>query len=72
MKDKIEVSVIEIVIGKTVLRLSPEELKELQDILNDTFPQEKTVHVPSYPVVIERPNLFGIKTLETMGNYLGN
>lgn len=42
-------------IGDKEISLSLDEAKELQDILNRTFGTEKTVFVPSAPVIIERP-----------------
>ncbi len=62
MKDKIEVSMVRINIGKKALLLSPKELIELRDILNETFPEkEKDSWKISYlslmpqPIYIERP-----------------
>lgn len=52
-----EVSIKKVVvkIGDKEISLSLDEAKELQDILNRTFGTEKTVFVPSAPVIIERP-----------------
>jgi hypothetical protein len=52
-----EVSIKKVVvkIGDKEIGLSLDEAKELQDILNRTFGTEKTVFVPSAPVIIERP-----------------
>ncbi len=52
---KIEVKTIEIVVGKKVISLSPEELRELRDVLDATFPREVVKYVPSAPIYIERP-----------------
>lgn len=55
MKNKVEISKINIQIGKKEIELSLEEAHELQQILNETFGKEKTVFYPSYPVIVERP-----------------
>lgn len=52
---KIEVKTIEVVVGKQVISLSPEELRELRDVLDATFPREVVRYVPSVPIYIERP-----------------
>ncbi len=52
---KIEVKTIEVVVGKQVISLSPEELRELRDVLDATFPREVVRYVPSAPIYIERP-----------------
>src|SRR5262245_45274545 len=54
MKDTIQVTKIEIRIGAKTLSLSIEEMKELKEILNDTFPNPVQI-LPPAPVVIERP-----------------
>ena len=63
-KNKIEISQIEIKIGKSVLKLSIAQMQELKDVLNETFPEKETVYIPnpiyvdhSYhrPIYIERP-----------------
>lgn len=46
----IKVKAVEITIGGKTLRLSMEEAKELKDVLNTTFPEEKTVYVDRYPI----------------------
>ena len=51
MAEHIKVERIEIKIGKKVLSLTPVEMKELRDVLNQTFP----AYIASSPVVIERP-----------------
>lgn len=53
MSEKIAVSQIEIKIGKDVLKLSLAQMQELKKILNETFPDEKTVYVN--PVYFDRP-----------------
>ena len=55
MSNKIAVSKIIIKIGSQTLSLTPQELKELKDVLEATFPTEKTVFVPSAPVIIREP-----------------
>lgn len=52
-----EVSIKKLVIkiGDKEVNLSLDEAKELQDILNRTFGGEKTIFVPTAPVIIERP-----------------
>ncbi len=57
-KDKIEISQIEIKIGKSVLKLSIAQMQELKDVLNETFPEKETVYIPNpirRPIYIERP-----------------
>jgi hypothetical protein len=54
-KDRIAVSRIEIEIGRKVISLTPEEMRELRDILDATFPKEKIKYIPSAPIVIEKP-----------------
>lgn len=44
MSKKIAISKIEIRIGKNVLKLSLQEMKELKEILDETFPEGKTVY----------------------------
>lgn len=53
MSDKIAVSKIEIKIGEDVLKLSLAQMRELKDVLNKTFPDEKTIYVN--PVYFDRP-----------------
>lgn len=53
MNDKtIAVSAIEIKIGDTKVRITPEQLKQLRDTLNDLFPKEVKFY-PSAPVIIQ-------------------
>ena len=52
--DKIAVKKIEIEVGGKILGLTPEEMKELRDILDATFPKE-TVYVPGSPIIIKEP-----------------
>ncbi len=53
-ENKISVEKISIKIGRKTLDLTPEEMKELRDILDQTFPKEKTVYLPSQPIIIQR------------------
>ena len=55
MKTKVEVKKIEINIGKQKIELTLDEARELRDLLNDTFGEQKTIYVPGAPVIIERP-----------------
>ena len=57
MSKKVEVSKINIKIGDKEIPLTLGEAKELQELLNKTFGEEKTVYVPgrSYPVTIPYP-----------------
>lgn len=52
---KVSIKNVIVKIGDKEISLSLYEAKELQDILNRTFGTEKTVFVPSAPVIIERP-----------------
>ena len=54
MARNVKIKKIEIIVGKQTISLSPEELKELKDVLDAAFPKE-TVYWPSYPVVIPEP-----------------
>jgi len=40
--------------GGKEFNLSLEEAKALRDILNSTFPEEKTTYIPYAPIIIER------------------
>jgi hypothetical protein len=51
---KIKVDAIKITIGRKTLELTPDELKELRDILDATFPKATVQPWPA-PVIIERP-----------------
>lgn len=53
-KDVIKVEKIRIQIGKMFLELKPDELRELRDVLNATFPAPTTINT-GYPIYIERP-----------------
>ena len=55
MSEQIKVERIEIKIGKKVLNLTPEEMKELRDVLDKTLPKGKTVYIPGQPIIIEKP-----------------
>ncbi len=48
----VKISKLNIKIGKKEISLTLEEAKELQEILNDTFGEQKTMCIPSYPVII--------------------
>lgn len=50
----VKISKLNVEIGKKEISLTLEEAKELQRILNDTFGEQKTVVIPSSPVIIER------------------
>jgi hypothetical protein len=51
----VKISKLNVEIGKKEISLTLEEAKELQKILNDTFGEQKTVVIPSSPVIIKRP-----------------
>lgn len=55
MSEQIKVERIEIKIGKKVLSLTPEEMKELRDVLDQTFPKEKVTYIPGQPIIIDYP-----------------
>ena len=55
MSDKIAVSRIEIKIGKDVLKLSIAQMQELKEVLNKTFPDDKTVYIDRQPYYIPPP-----------------
>ena len=49
---EVSISKINIKIGKKEVELTPDEAKELQEILNETFGKKERVYIPSpYPVV---------------------
>lgn len=52
--DKIAVTEIKIMIRGKALSLTPEEMNELKDILNTTFPDPSPA-IYQAPVIIERP-----------------
>ena len=54
MAETIAIDKIRVIIGRKTLELTPPELKELRDILNELFPETVRI-VPSTPIVIERP-----------------
>jgi hypothetical protein len=54
--NQIAVSHIEIKIRDNTLRLSPEEFRELRDILNATFPAEVKWYPAPAPVFIPAPS----------------
>ncbi len=57
MSDTIKVETIKIQIGRKTLELTPEELRELRDVLDATFPKPKKESVmPYYPVIIHEPS----------------
>lgn len=54
MKNKVEISKINIKIGDKEIPLTLEEAQELRQILDETFGQKMVVY-PSPPIYIERP-----------------
>ena len=52
---EVSISKINIKIGKKEVELTPDEAKELQEILNETFGKKETVYIPGSPIYIERP-----------------
>ena len=51
MTDKIEISKVEIKMGKHTFNLTLDQARSLKKILNDTFPEKETQFVPTpYPV----------------------
>ena len=54
MKNKVSISKIRFVIGDKELELTPDEAIELKKLLNETLGNDKTVVIPSAPIVIER------------------
>lgn len=48
MSKKVKIGNIEIEINGKVIKLKLEEAQELKDILNKTFPDEKTTYVEKY------------------------
>ena len=52
-QESIKISKIEIVIGEKKLELTPDEAMSLKKVLNETFPGEKIVYVPSQPIIIK-------------------
>lgn len=55
MSESVSVSKIVIEIGKKKLELTPDELRELREVLDITFPKEKVIHVQGQPIIIEKP-----------------
>lgn len=57
MSEQIRVERIEIKIGKKAISLSPTEMKELRNMLDDLFPkpEREIVYIPNQPIVIEKP-----------------
>ena len=56
MSEQIKVSKIEIKIGKQVISLTPDELKELKAVLEATFPNKEVIKwIPQAPIIIDRP-----------------
>jgi hypothetical protein len=55
MAKTVKVDKIQITIGKKTIELSPDELKELRDVLDATFPKETTRWLPSQPITIPYP-----------------
>lgn len=54
MSKTVKVDRIRITVGNKTIDLTPDELKELRDVLDATFGKE-TVFAPYSPIVIERP-----------------
>ena len=52
-QESIKISKIEIVIGEKKLELTPDEAMSLKKVLNEIFPDEKIVYVPSQPIIIK-------------------
>ena len=56
MSEQIKVSKIEIKIGKQVISLTPDELKELKNVLEAAFPEKEVIKwIPQAPIIIDRP-----------------
>ena len=55
MGKTIKVDKIRLELGGHTLELSIEQMKELRDLLNETFPNKETVYFPTAPVVIRKP-----------------
>ena len=51
----VKIAKINIKMGKKKVSLSVEEAKELRDLLNDTFGEQKAIFMPSSPIIIDRP-----------------
>jgi len=54
MSKKVKIDRIRITVGEKTIDLTPDELKELREVLDAIF-GEKTVYLPGQPIVIERP-----------------
>ena len=55
MEDKIQITNIELKVGKNKFNLSLKEAHELKDILNETFPEKEIVYIPNQPVYVPIP-----------------
>lgn len=51
----VKVEKVEIKIGRKVISLTPDELRELRNALEDLFPAEKVRIVSGAPIIIDRP-----------------
>jgi hypothetical protein len=73
MNKKVEVSKINIKIGKKEIPLSLNEAKELRDILNDTFGKQETVYLSGTPYpVYPRPYRYWYPTYAPYVTYSGS
>lgn len=67
MSDKVELKELVLKFGNKEIALTPDEAKQLKEILGELFGEEKTViNVPSYPIYIERwyePRVWRYETL---------
>jgi len=50
--EKVQISNIELKVGKNKFNLSLKEAHELRDILKETFPDKEYVYLPSQPVFV--------------------
>lgn len=54
-KTAVEISKVEIKIGKQVISLTPAEFQELRNVIDAAFPRGNTTYVaPSIPIIIEK------------------
>ena len=50
--EKVQVTNIELKVGKNKFNLSFKEAHELRDILKETFPEKEYVYLPSQPIFV--------------------
>ena len=50
--EKVQVTNIELKVGKNKFNLSLKEAHELRDILKETFPEKEYVYLPSQPIFV--------------------